>query len=914
MREFVAGYKDDALLDHYQGDLWETFFRLSEKATEAAEEKVDRGWLALAQAGAGPSAKKPKSAGSHRRRGEKVRGLQNRLAVVASAIRALELKQNVLAQAKQVRDHFTFPEMQRVINLVQEMGLSADPDIAKVLAELPAKHRDSVRYTPAPPRPSEPLPSEDLEPSVIIAHPVKRRIGEVEAGARVILGMVRGVLYALDPGRGELRWARRVSIDATALPLRLPATSIAPELVLALTPDSFTLTALDADHGTPVWRHRLKAACLGNPVIVGNRAFVPTDQGIVEEIETTEGTLLGSYSLGQPLTVGGERQPGTNLVYFPADSHSVYVLDVAARTCAGILYTGHPDGSLRGAPVMLREPTPAGQGNETARFSLLLSQEDGLDRVKLRAFPLPITDPNPGNRQRERSVAGWSWFPPYVDSERLAQVTDNGQFVLLGLEPRDARAVRFFPMVKKDLFGGGAGRAQIVLADAEHFWVLVDGRLHKLLLPFDRRRGPQLLHPPLGPEPFGSALHASQVRTEADGTATLFLVTLARDGHTCLASAIDAGRGTAYWQRQLGLVCQGQPTRLGNQVLLQEQGGSLYLFDAGKHQGRSDLWQRGGHKVAAGLPNQAGPAHVLVAPDGNSVYVVASTVAPPKLVVYLFQAGKDTPTTREYPLQAPLAGTPGLGTDALVLPLANGILVRQSLTGGAAVAGPNWRAALAEEDAVGHVVALGGDDYLVTDGSRGIQRLYWPAGNMAESKAATALANRIVAAPLVLPAEKATGEVRVCVTDAANTVTLLQGEGLRTVRQWPINGQITAGPFARGRGMACVVDRRRLVWLDPDREQPVWGYAFAADIVGEPQLIAPGLLVVADLSGTFSGFTPATGQLPGPGCTLRANVAPAAAPVAFGADRLFAPLTDGTVLLLSRRHFQHPLRGMPSIW
>jgi hypothetical protein len=51
----------------------------------------------------------------------------------------------------------------------------------------------------------------------------------------------------------------------------------------------------------------------------------------------------------------------------------------------------------------------------------------------------------------------------------------------------------------------------------------------------------------------------------------------------------------------------------------------------------------------------------------------------------------------------------------------------------------------------------------------------------------------------------------------------------------------------------------------------------------------------------------------GAGYTLRANVAPAAAPVFF-AGRLFTPLTDRTILLLSVDHFRHPLLDMPLFW
>jgi hypothetical protein len=104
--------------------------------------------------------------------------------------------------------------------------------------------------------------------------------------------------------------------------------------------------------------------------------------------------------------------------------------------------------------------------------------------------------------------------------------------------------------------------------------------------------------------------------------------------------------------------------------------------------------------------------------------------------------------------------------------------------------------------------------------------------------------------------------------------------------------------------------------LDPAQEKPLWKYLSDGEgIVGEPQLV-DGILVVADESGKYVGIDPSTGKPVGEGYTLQANAAPAAAPVPFGPRRAFAPLTDGTVLLLSldRLYARDPLRGLPAFW
>src|SRR5262249_35600478 len=141
-----------------------------------------------------------------------------------------------------------------------------------------------------------------------------------------------------------------------------------------------------------------------------------------------------------------------------------------------------------------------------------------------------------------------------------------------------------------------------------------------------------------------------------------------------------------------------------------------------------------------------------------------------KLLVRPLGAGQEVPPEREYALRAPLAGTPGVWAKYLVLPLANGILVRQPLGDGMDIAGPEWRAARSEVGAEGHVVPAGGDDLLVTDGSRGLTLLSWPEGKDWKTRKKVSLPQRIVSAPVMLPRGK-DGELRVCVADASNTVT-----------------------------------------------------------------------------------------------------------------------------------------------
>ena len=59
-------------------------------------------------------------------------------------------------------------------------------------------------------------------------------------------------------------------------------------------------------------------------------------------------------------------------------------------------------------------------------------------------------------------------------------------------------------------------------------------------------------------------------------------------------------------------------------------------------------------------------------------------------------------------------------------------------------------------------------------------------------------------------------------------------------------------------------------------------------------------------AGGYTALDPQTGRAEGEGYVLRGSIAPAAGPVAFGPDRLFAPLNDGTVMLLSLDQLRGP--------
>jgi hypothetical protein len=811
-------------------------------------------------------------------------------------------------------------------------GVPDNADVKAAEDKLYAGLIDRVRYVEGADVPRGRARTEDFEPSMVVNQLVQGVPPEQKPNDPVLLALVRGVLYALAQSNGEVIWAMRVGIDTATLPVRVPAAGSRPEMVLALSADTLTLTALEAATSRQLWTYRLSAPCLGQPVVVGLRAYVPTYDGIVHEVELAKGQPLGHYELGQHLTLGGTRQERTDLVYFPADDQCVYVLDVRNKHCVGVLYSGHPSGSLRSPPIVVN---PGGG----ADGYVILTETDGLEATSLRAFPLPIQGVQrlPPEVQTP-STPGWPWFPPYYDPEKLVLVTDAGAVGLFGIKQERTQDGALFPLVREPyrvaLPAGSdpshLGRAQVVACQDDALWVLAHGGLQKLNLIMSPAKGPQLAVDPLWkqPLPLGSPLHRSQVEPNGPGS-TLFLVTQAPNGRGCLATAVDSATKKVLWQRELGLVAQGPPQPLGKDLLALDQDGGVFAFDPSRPTRSDEQWQSGGRGLAKPLADNPNfPPSLHVAADGSAAYELACPGKGTQLVVRRFPleaSGRVAPPQdqdeKTVDLPAAPAGAAALRGGNLLLPLEDGTVFRVHLPDcPPGTTGPEWRPARANAGLRCHVVWVNGDEFLTTDGGHGITHWRWPPGksptalplDKAEKDPTAEVRRSIVSAPAVLPSKD---ELRACVADASGTLTLLHGEGLEEAQHWDLGGKITAGPFVRGDHVGCVVDGDRLVWLDPAKKDPLWEYRNAGGepVVGEPQLVEE-LLVVAHQSGRFVGLDPTTGRPHGPGFTLQASAAPAVSPTAFGNGRAFAPLTDGTVLLLSLQHLRDPFGEFPVVW
>ncbi len=789
--------------------------------------------------------------------------------------------------------------IQKGEQMVRDAGFAGDPAAESILSQLRgavlAKIGYTVRNAPLSRR------SQPGLPSLVVTTPAAN-VGPPQTTSQgVVFAIARGVLYALAARDGGLLWVTRVGIDSTTLPVRVAATDTTPELALVVSSAPPAVTARNLLTGEERWHFRLPAPCLGRPVVVGRRAFIPTTAGRIYDFDVPGDQLRGWYDVGSRLTVGGAHPDGANLLYVPADSLQVYVLDIQKNQCVDILQTGHPAGSLRSEPIMagLDLSDPVAAGERSRRGYLILNQADGLGGTRLRAFTV-------GNGQgaagpaaaTEVAVRGWSWFPPHCDGEKLALATDTGAFGLFGINQvrnEDPPLFRFLP---EDVSPGTAadgrprGRAQVVHAGENDFWLLVDGRLSQWRLGLDRQHGLRLAPGWKLAEPLGWPLHAGQVDPGCDN---LFVVTRALKGSACLATAVAAQTGRIQWQRRLGTVAALDPLLIDGRVLTQDRDGGLFLFDPDQDTpGDGQQWRSAGRLLAAPVKNAGGgPSFLLPGADGHSAVSIVSAANGTQLAVRWY---KDGQTVAKRFTPGRLAGTPGVGPDYLVLPLTDGGLVWQGRDGNTRYGG-SWRPASAEEAlTTPHVVVLGPEEFLATDGLRTLTRWRWPMNNEPRREKTRPLPDRIVAPPLILP------DGAVCVALAGGKIQLLKAGDWQTQWETQTKGEITAGPYRLGDFIACVVEHRQLVWFDPanGKAHTYPELPATAAIVGRPQLV-DGVIMLADLRGRLTAIDPQTGKPRGPSYSLPNGLAPSSAPMAFGPTRLFVPLTDGTAVLVARQ-------------
>ncbi len=714
-------------------------------------------------------------------------------------------EESVLVQLRALPGPLSWPEaIQGANRQLRLKKMQQHPAARTELERLYAGHWSSVTYQAAGEELKAAPPALGGPANILTVAPIQAATSNKEDG--IVLALARGVLYALRRSDGQLKWWKRVGIDTTTLPVRVPAHDPFPASTLVISADTGQLTAID-DDGKELWTYELRQPSQGRPLIVENEenrlAYVPTYDGQIHVIELAKGQRVGSYNLHHRLTSGGVRQPGKDgkdLLYFPADDLCVYVINPhnpPDRPLERILYTDHGKETLRGEPLIV---APDSAALDRGEGYLVLNQTDGLHAMRLRLFALPLADRfgpeaiiNPVPR-----VPGWTWFQPTYDGEKVVMLSDTGVLGLFGVAQTGTSDRLLYPRL-----GGGVsldeflkpegkereGLSQVVQVQGNDFWVLAHGKLHHLQIAWSESAGPRLV--PAWSEPLllGSPQHASQVFLN-DGHTTLFLVTRSLTGPRHLATAVDDETSKILWQRQLGLFAAAAPLplrvpgRKGDPVLLVlDQAGGLFAYDA--ERAGANPGEHGVRVADAVEENPDTPPLLIPGADGSSAYEIACPGKGTQLLVRHVQLNADRTlgvlTDKRIDLSAPLRGRPAVVGKLIVAALADGSVLGLPLPlNNMAELNDSWRADQAGPETAGHVVALTPERFLVTNGARGFKvwdkRLKNGKANWVtipeDSDAAFELKENPIASVPVLVSEQA-GVAEVCLADAAGVVWLL---------------------------------------------------------------------------------------------------------------------------------------------
>src|SRR5262249_37862088 len=152
-------------------------------------------------------------------------------------------------------------------------------------------------------------------------------------------------------------------------------------------------------------------------------------------------------------------------------------------------------------------------------------------------------------------VPGWAWFPPVTDGDRIAVVTDFGQFRLFGVNQPGSNDRPVFPLPepRPPLPAPPEGRAVrglVFTAEDAAFWVLANGRLQKLRVGLVPSRGVEVI--PSGPPlPVGEPTQPPQLNNRKDSAC---LVVRSPNSAGYKAVLVNLRDGELRWQRQLGVV------------------------------------------------------------------------------------------------------------------------------------------------------------------------------------------------------------------------------------------------------------------------------------------------------------------------------------------------------------------------
>ncbi len=459
----------------------------------------------------------------------------------------------------------------------------------------------------------------------------------------VVFALADGHAYALDGTNGAPLWHVPVGLDSPFSPIAIPGAQGDVLVVDAIHDD---LIRLEGRTGRLLWRQGLGEPVRDRPLILGNQIAQPTPGGRLLLIDLIRGRLQAAVDFGQPIAQAPITDPLGERFYTTGFKDVVFIVTRDPLECVSVQYTGHPAGSILCPPARLDRyfVLPENHLPEAGQWSIFVIDEEGLKLTLRQRVP----------------IQGWTWDTPEASGQIAWSVADRGAIVAYSVGPYDvAEPFKQLAEVKAegDRLGPSFGQAR---TDRE-LWVN-SGRSARYELNAEAgtlsqrwtlaQAGPAIAPPQvLGPPQMSQPLLVLTQAPETGSGASLW--------------GIEPRGGRVLWRTVLGAAWPDEPLPGSDGESLEsltEMGDRLIL--------PTDQLAEGGF-VTQSLP-KPGERRLPIGRLNRFEIPGATVIVPSRNADHLFVRPSDSTSFTQVDLPAPLAASPLIWNDAMLVPAVDG--------------------------------------------------------------------------------------------------------------------------------------------------------------------------------------------------------------------------------------------------